>query len=422
MRNRLAFVLAVGLVALASAPAAFAEWQDTGICDVLTDFPTIQEAIDEPGCLTVRLPATREGFEFKEQLNIWRSLTISGQSFTHKEEKERTVIVTRLHPPDVMVGSVLINVSGARTRVKLKHIVIEGPAPATGDGLIALRAPRDTRVTVSNFVFRNIRPQPLDNRSGFVAAHLGGPLPPDGDPGITGHTFTDCRFDGYQNAALLVEGVGTTATVTKSIISGAVAGTDNVRPASTAAPIGVVVLSGARATITRISLVDNSREGGGGAAIFLDGGATGSVISYNNIDRNDLGIGVDGTSGAKIYSNGVSQNDTGISLGSSEASDSNTIQNNRIEKGGLGLFLGHASSNAVSSNALLANTGKGAELSSNTAKNKMYKNRAQGNGGLGFHDSSPATGKAPTANIYTSNFCTGNNGGGAQSSPAGICR
>ena len=51
MRYKLAFVLAVGLAALASAPAAFAAWQDTGICDVRTDFPTIQEAIDEPGCL-----------------------------------------------------------------------------------------------------------------------------------------------------------------------------------------------------------------------------------------------------------------------------------------------------------------------------------------------------------------------------------
>ena len=217
-----------------------------------------------------------------------------------------------------------------------------------------------------------------------------------------------------------MEGVGITATVTKSIISGAAASeADKVRPADTAAPIGVVVLSGARVTINRMSLVDNSREGGGGAAIFLHGGATGSVISLNNIDRNDLGIGVEGTSGAKIYNNGLLENDTGISLGSTEASDSNTILNNRIEKGGLGLFLGHASSNAVSSNALLANTGKGAELSSNTAKNKMYRNRSQNNGGLGFDDSSPATGRLPTANIYTSNVCTGTTAGATSRHPQG---
>jgi len=426
MRYKLAFVLALGLAALASVPAAFAGWQETGICDVRTDFPTIQDAVNEPRCLTVRLQATREGFEFKEQVDIWRSLTLSGQSFTLKEEQDRTKIVTRLHVPDVMVGSnVLINVSGARTRVKLKYIVIEGPA--TGDGLIGLRAPRDTRVTVTNCVFRNMRPEPLDNRSGFVAAHVGGPLPMP-KPGITGHTFTGCRFDGYQNAAIKVEGVGTTAVISDSIIAGAAAGElDKERDATTAAPVGVLVLDGAKVTINRNNLVDNSCTDnlcadGPGTAISLQGGAILSIISYNNIDRNDMGIAVEGTSRAKIFSNGLFQNGTGISLGSIAASDSNTILKNRIERGGLGLFLGQASSNVVSSNNLLTNTAQGAVLSAAAAKNTLYRNRAQDNGGLGYDDSSPATGKAKTANIYTSNICSGNNGGGAQSSPAGLCK
>ena len=87
------------------------------------------------------------------------------------------------------------------------------------------------------------------------------------------------------------------------------------------------------------------------------------------------------------------------------------------------LVLGHASSNAVSSNDLLRNSaGHGAVLSAASAKNKMYRNRADNNEGFGFLDSSLGRGTAGTANTYTTNICSGNNDGGAQSSPAGLCR
>ena len=260
-----------------------------------------------------------------------------------------------------------------------------------------------------------------------MAVDVGGPLPQP-KPGITGHTFTGCRFDGYQNAAIKVAGVGTTAVISNSIISGASAGElDKERDATTAAPVGVLVVDGAKVTINRSNLMDNSCADnacvdGPGTAISLQGGAILSIISYNNIDRNDMGIAVEGTSRAKIFRNGLFQNDTGISLGLLAASDLNTINDNRIERGGLGLFLGQASSNFVSRNNLLTNTAQGAVLSADAAKNTLYRNRAQDNGDLGFLDSSHGTRTAATANIYTSNICSGNNGGGDQSSPAGLCK
>ncbi|MBI4488592.1 MAG: right-handed parallel beta-helix repeat-containing protein [Deltaproteobacteria bacterium] len=410
MQYRLTFVLAVaGLSALVSAAVAFA--QNTGVCDVPSVFPTIQSAIDEPLCTTVRLaPLT-----YHEQLTIPRSLTLAGRSFQQGDES----FVSRLQPPPTMTAPyALINVVGARTRVKIKHIVLEGPATAAG--LIGVLSGRDTRLTIRDCVFRNMSPSPLNAGSGFVAIHVGAPLLPGAKPGITGHSITNCRFVGYQNAAIIVEGVGTKATITGNLIAGDVV--DGVRPAGTAAPIGVLVHDGAQATIDRNDVQDNSREGGGGAAVVIDDGATGSIVSANNIFRNDLGVGVDGTPSVKIYRNALFRNDTGISLGETAISDSHTVQANRIESGGTGLSVGHSSSNSLSSNYSVKNTGDGIVLSPAAVKNKLYHNRSENNGGLGFSDSSAGKGTAGTANTYTSNLCSGNNGGGAQSSPLKLCK
>lgn len=197
---------------------------------------------------------------------------------------------------------------------------------------------------------------------------------------------------------------------------------NGVRPADTAAPIGVLVHDGAQATIDRNDLQDNSRDGGGGAAVVIDGGVTGSIVSANNIFRNDLGVGVDGTPSVKIYRNALFGNDTGISLGEAATANSHTIQNNRLESGGTGLSVGNSSSNSLSNNYAVKNTGHGIVLSAAALKNRVYKSRSENNGGLGFSDSSAGTATAGTANTYTSNLCSGNNGGGAQSSPPALCK
>ena len=413
MRNTLALVLAVaGLAALVSAPAAFAAWQDTNLCDVPSpDFPTIQSAVDQPLCFTIRLRVQT----FTEQLTIRRSLTLTGQTFTQGTEQ----FASTLRPPEGMVGTVLINVVGPRTRLKIKRLVVEGPA--TGAGLIGLRAGRDTRVTIRDCAFRDIRPPRLDARGGFVAMRLGGPLQPNTKVGITGHSITNCSFDGYQSAAIMVEGVGTTALIATNLIEASPAGA--LRPAGTAAPIGVYAFGGASVTVDGNNIRGNARAGRGGTAVLLGGAAAGSVVSANNIDRNDLGVRVEGTNGTQIYRNGLTENYVGLALGLSTASDSNLIRLNRIEKGGHGLQLGDSSSNTISSNDLLVNTlGHGALLSAASTQNKLDRNRSDNNRGFGFLDLSSGSGTAGTANTYTSNICGGNNRGGGGSSPAGLCR
>jgi hypothetical protein len=347
-------------------------------------------------------------------LTIHRSLTLGGQSFQHGDER----FVSRLRPPDVMSGSVLINVVGARTRVKIKHIVIEGPASG---GLIGVWAGRDTRVTMRDCVFRDIRPPAYDTAWGFIAMVLGGALQPKTKVGITGHLISTCQFDGFQTHAVVVSGTGQIATIENNRFD-ADGAADVPRPAGAVAPIGIIAYDGASVVIDRNNFTGHSRVGGGGAAVALINASPSSVVSFNNVDRNHLGIGLDGSSGVEVYRNAMTDNDVGLWLGWSASADSNSILYNRIEGGGTALFLDRGNANSVANNNFLNNVrGAGALTTAASSRNKFYRNQAENNRDPGFVDASLGTGTWGTANTYTSNTCSGNNGGGAQSSPAGLC-
>jgi hypothetical protein len=404
----LSFAIA-GLIGLTPAPAP-AAWQDTNICDVPSaDFATIQSAIDEPQCFTVRLGVAT----FTEQLTIHRSLTLGGQTFQHGDER----FVSRLHPPSGMIDPVLIRVVGARTRVKIKHVVIAGPGD--GEGLIGVWSGRDTRVSIRDCVFRNMRPPAFDSRWPFLAVYLGGPLLNPRVKGITGHTITNCRFEGYQTAAVFVEGTGTIATIEGNIID-ANGPANTGRPLNASGPTGIFAYAGAAVTVDRNTLVGNFRPGGGGWGVVLTNAASTSVVSANNISWNDVGVGVDGTSSMKIYRNAMTGNGMGIIVGWATASNSNLISNNNIGAGGTGVYLGLANSTDVANNQFVGNTlGHGIIISAGASQNVLYHNRADNNSGLGFGDASAGTGTGGTGNIYTANICAGN--GGGDSWPAGLC-
>src|SRR5262245_43435126 len=423
MRYILAIVLAMaGLAAPVSTLAAPSDWRRTGICDVPSaDFPTIQSAIDQTatdtakGCEIVRLASTTT---FQEQIVIWRSLTLTGTKGLFGPEKTKEA--SRLHPPDVMDPNNprLIWITGNRTRAKIKKLVIEGPI--SSDRAIAVGADRNAKLVLQDSIVRDIRPPIFDSTWGFEAIHLGGPYTGPvkrAKLGISAHEINNSLIDGYQNAAIVVEGEGITATVYDSVIDAAPDSTlDKVRAATAAAPVGVLVLPpartefvGPRVTITRSDVLNNKRDGGGGVGVFLQsGGAPAQVVSFNNIFDSNVGVMVQGTHGVKIFRNHLVDSDLGI-IGAD--SNTNLIQLNLIEDGVTGLLLmGQSTSNIVSGNNFQHNSGAGAVLSDETAKNKVLKNRAQNNGSYGFADGSHGNGTKGTNNTYSGNFCAGNNG------------
>jgi len=91
---------------------------------------------------------------------------------------------------------------------------------------------------------------------------------------------------------------------------------------------------------------------------------------------------------------------------------------------GIGLSFG--SSNIVTGNIAESNYCNGFSVWSylTNAPSTSFTisgNTAQTNAAYGFFDVTSGSGTAGTANTYTSNTCIGNNGGGAQSSPVGLC-
>ena len=90
------------------------------------------------------------------------------------------------------------------------------------------------------------------------------------------------------------------------------------------------------------------------------------------------------------------------------------------EGGGIGLVA--SSSNTVTDNVASGSYCQGFSVVSGSS-NTLSGNVAASNVLYGFSDFTAGSGTAGTANTYTSNTCLAdsNNGGGAQSSPVGLC-
>jgi len=86
-----------------------------------------------------------------------------------------------------------------------------------------------------------------------------------------------------------------------------------------------------------------------------------------------------------------------------------------------GMILYSTSSNTVIDNTATGNYHEGFAVEGSSSSNIIANNVATSNVMYGFYDLTSGSGTAGTANTYTTNTCIGNNGGGTQSSPAGLC-
>jgi parallel beta-helix repeat protein len=370
------------------------------------EFSTIQSAINDTTCLTIQMrPA-----EFPEQVTITRSLTLAGTDFAVGAQH----FISTISPPPTMTAPyALVRIVGRKVKVKVKHLLIQGPGPDTG--LIGIRAERDTKLTIRDSFFRNIQPDPLSAGTGFVAIHSGEPSTAIAQ--ITTADVSAVRFEGYQNAAIVAEGKGTILTIDSIHVDGI-----TTHPAGTPAPTGIIVRDGAQAGIARSDVVNNRRTGGGGVGIQISSSARSLKVSYNNVDRNDTGILVDGTDRTTLFRNALDDGGDGIVLGATIPVTSAAVQRNLVDGGsGIGIRLESGTKNSIYSNDVGANAGGGVHVGSAAATNTISANRAQNNGSVGFDDDSIGTRTKGTANTYSKNTCVGNNGGGAQSTPAGLC-
>jgi parallel beta-helix repeat protein len=372
------------------------------------EFLSIQAAVDDVTCN----PVVIDPGVWKEQVLVTRNLSIVGRTF----RSGTTLIKTTLAPPDVMTPPyALLRVEGSSIKLKVKRVVFQGPAPAGADGLIGIRVGKNAKLTsVSGSEFLDNRPQPLDGRPGFVGIHAGAPSDPTERAQKTYAQVTGSRFVGFQNAAFVLEGRGTTGKVISSAID-----TGGARTAGQAVPSGIVIMDGAAVNVNDTSVANAAGPGGGGAGISLSNapGPLTTVID-NTITGSDIGIAVSGVTGATLRRNRLKGNGVGLLLGATAPVHDLDIRNNRADEGGMGVHLLAGTRSDFYKNEFRANTGEGVRLEADTSDNQFRRNRADTNGGFGFVDVSPGP---STANRWRRNYCHGNNGSGAQSSPENLC-
>jgi hypothetical protein len=290
----------------------------TSLITVPTDYPTIQSAIDaaSAGDTIKVLPGT-----YVEQLTISKSLTLIGSGARSTIIQAPAVLDT-----NVLGLTYIAQINGGAT-VSMKGFTVDaGTSCDVFFGVTVLDSATfnlDTSVITGCYQ---------------VGVIVGSTRTPDGPQ--TGHaTITRTNVNGYQDQGIIARAPGTTLTVSYSTITAA-------EESPVDGQAGITEFSGAKVNIhhNKISrnLCDNPACGPDfltqlqGFGILVNSAAAGSVISYNDISDNDVGIATALNSGCcKVDHNILKDNRF---FGLVVVDGEHTIFNTQISGGNVGVL------------------------------------------------------------------------------------
>ena len=381
-RNRVLAVLAVvpaALVVVAGAHAVGGRAAATlSVCPTNATYTSIQAAVND-AAKGDRIEVCAASFS--EQVVIDKSLTLAGAGQGQ----------TRIVAPSPLTGSQdIVTITGGGVSVDLGGFTISGPGPTNDcSGLLSGVFVRDgAEAAIHDDTFTAIRNNPLDGCQKGVGIRVGREaLSTSGTATITDNTFSD-----YQKGGIVVDGAGSSATITHNTITGA-GTTDAV------AQNGIQISRNADATVSENTISGNSYAEGGAAGILLYGGLGTVSISGNTLRDNDYGIdaaSVTPKGKVTISGNTVSGGDRGITLGGPLGGTVETlVEKNTVS--GAGTFGIHAANNATG-NTFIGNDASG----------------TSGTNHFDCRDESSGDKTAKTANTWTDDT-------GDTSSPEAIC-
>jgi parallel beta-helix repeat protein len=238
---------------------------------------------------------------YTNQLTITKDLTILGQGAT-----------TIIKAPAVLTGDPLsagitsvVRISNNAT-VTMNMLKVSGPGP-TGCGSLTygIFAVEGSTLNISNSTLEDIRDNPISGCQNGIAIRAGsGPLFQSGTLNANTNIFT-----GFQKGAVIVDGTGSTGTITGNTITG-------VGPTGIAAN-GIQISRNATATVSGNTISNNQcniasptcgLSGAWSTGILLfEAGAT--TISGNTISDSDAGILIsDGVTGTAVNGNTLTNN------------------------------------------------------------------------------------------------------------------
>jgi hypothetical protein len=260
-----------------------------------TDFPTIQSAINaaSQGDTIKVLPGT-----YVEQVAISKSLTIIGSG------AKSTIIKAPAVLPDTNVigRPYIVDVNNA-AKVSMKGFTITGPDDTACDDLTGLSVMEGATLNLEAAAVKGCTVHGI--QAGAASFFLNGPK--------VGHaTITKTDITDYRSEGIIAFWSGSTLSVSRSRIVPAEA-------PETVGQVGIIVVFGAKGTITYNKVSGNicnnpacgpdffnQIQAFGIAAPEADAG---TVISYNDVSNNDIGIGVFFNSGCcKIEHNKLTDN------------------------------------------------------------------------------------------------------------------
>ncbi len=125
------------------------------------------------------------------------------------------------------------------------------------------------------------------------------------------------------------------------------------------------------------------------------------------------GISLTGVSGVTVTNCHVTSFDNGFVM----LSSNNKLVGNTADNNGDGFYIESSSDNMIGDTA--DNNGGNDFVVFSSNNNQLDNNKAIGNTGLGYDDTTIGSGTAGTANTYNDNKCENNQDG--QSSPVGLC-
>jgi parallel beta-helix repeat protein len=413
-------LLEVATVVVGLTLAVFATDAHAATCKVkngppsgANNFATIQAAIADPSCTTIKVKAG----SYAGPITVNRSLTLMGQSKVN-------TIINLAGNTNPTLGAIVAVVAPA-TNVTIDNFTITGPgAGGCGSLQYGILVRDAATATIQNNHITAIRDNPMSGCQNGNAIQVGREA-----LATIGHaTIRRNTIDDYQKTGIVVDGRLTgpvsTAAITENTIKGDVNGAcfPNYRCGSLAAQNGIQVSRKAMATVTGNTITENRYNpavAASGGILLYNAGET--TVKSNTMDRNDVGVWVLDTSNADVLSNRV-KNSTydgvAVQAGSGTAAF-NTISSNVADLNGNGIGLYATTTNTVDHNVLSRNDGPGIFVDDDATGNFFLSNKLKKNVTYGIEDQSTGGGTGGTGNSYSSNVCTGN--GTAPSTPPNVC-
>jgi parallel beta-helix repeat protein len=397
------------LIALGLAANAFAKELRVGAC-ANGGYATIQAAVNaaSAGDKVKVCPGT-----YTEQVTVGAGK--DGLSL----ESEKPLQAVIKAPALMTSPKAIVYVNGAQN-VGVRGFTISGPGSGNCDSLeYGVLVDNGSASVEKNHIasIRDVDPASPDIGTGHSGCQNGGGVRFGRQigPNTTGSgTIKDNVIDDYQKGGIVVDNVGSSATVEHNTVVG-------WGPSKAIAQNGIQISRGATASVKNNSVSGNVYQPATvvsvGVLLFTSGAVN---VENNDLDQNDVGVyATPAGAGTTVKNNKVSNTTyDGIAI---QDSDQVAVSNNNVTGGepGIGVY---GTTNSVFENNQVTNSRSQGIFADSASSGNTFKNdKASGTvagiygGPFDCEDDSTGGGTAGTANFWL-------NDKGATSQPAGICK